>query len=71
MARLSFKRQPLYVGVDDKQEAATREGLEQGYCIVPSEQRLLLLFTFLKKNKDKKVQLPAPDKISTLKIIFH
>lgn len=58
LARLSFKRQPLYVGVDDKQEAATREGLEQGYCIVPSEQRLLLLFTFLKKNKDKKVQLP-------------
>lgn len=56
MARLSFKRQPLYVGVDDKQEAATREGLEQGYCIVPSEQRLLLLFTFLKKNKDKKVE---------------
>ncbi|BDA42719.1 ATP-dependent RNA helicase has1 [Coccomyxa sp. Obi] len=57
LARLSFKRQPLYVGVDDKQEAATREGLEQGYCIVPSEQRLLLLFTFLKKNKDKKVMV--------------
>ncbi|CAL8467629.1 g7167 [Coccomyxa elongata] len=57
LARLSFKRQPLYVGVDDKQEAATREGLEQGYCVVPSEQRLLLLFTFLKKNKDKKVMV--------------
>lgn len=55
LARLSFKRQPLYVGVDDKQDAATREGLEQGYCVVPSEQRFLLLFTFLKKNKDKKV----------------
>ena len=65
MARLSFKRQPLYVGVDDKQEAATREGLEQGYCIVPSEQRLLLLFTFLKKNKDKKVSSRS-DKVQNL-----
>ena len=33
LARLSFKRQPLYVGVDDRQDAATREGLEQGYCV--------------------------------------
>ena len=55
LARLSFKRQPLYVGVDDKQDAATREGLEQGYCVVPSAQRFLLLFTFLKKNASKKV----------------
>ena len=55
LARLSFRRQPLYVGVDDTQEAATREGLEQGYCCVPSAQRFLLLFTFLKKNAGKKV----------------
>jgi len=55
LARLSFKRQPLYVGVDDAQDAATREGLEQGYCMVPSAQRFLLLFTFLKKNASKKV----------------
>ena len=71
LARLSFKRQPLYVGVDDKQEAATREGLEQGYCIVPSEQRLLLLFTFLKKNKDKKVNwapaLTLPESVASSK----
>ena len=57
LARLSFKRQPLYVGVDDQQDAATREGLEQGYCVVPSAQRFLLLFTFLKKNASKKVPL--------------
>ncbi|CAL5219532.1 g1383 [Coccomyxa viridis] len=57
LARLSFKRQPLYVGVDDKQDAATREGLEQGYCVVPSAQRFLLLFTFLKKNASKKVMV--------------
>ena len=55
LARLSFKRKPLYVGVDDQQTEATREGLEQGYCVVPSEQRFLLLFTFLKRNAAKKV----------------
>lgn len=54
LARLSFKRKPLYVGVHDSQEAATREGLEQGYCVVPADKRFLLLFTFLKKNASKK-----------------
>lgn len=56
LARLSFKRNPLYVGIDDTQAEATREGLEQGYCIVPSAQRFLLLFTFLKKNASKKAR---------------
>ena len=55
LARLSFKRKPVYVGVDDQRQEATREGLEQGYCVVPSEQRFLLLFTFLKRNANKKV----------------
>jgi superfamily II DNA/RNA helicase len=55
LARLSFKRQPLYVGIDDSKAASTREGLEQGYCCVASDKRFLLLFTFLKKNANKKV----------------
>lgn len=55
LARLSFKRTPLYVGIDDQGSTSTREGLEQGYCVVPSTQRFLLLFTFLKKNLNKKV----------------
>ena len=55
LARLSFKRTPLYVGIDDQGSTSTREGLEQGYCVVPSAQRFLLLFTFLKKNSNKKV----------------
>lgn len=29
LARISFKRAPLYVGVDDGRSVATREGLEQ------------------------------------------
>lgn len=55
LARLSFKRKPLYVGIDDSKAVATREGLEQGYCVVPADKRFLLLFTFLKKNANKKV----------------
>ena len=57
LARLSFKRTPLYVGIDDQGPTSTREGLEQGYCVVPSAQRFLLLFTFLKKNLNKKVRM--------------
>ena len=32
LARISLKKQPLYVGVDDKKELATVAGLEQ-VCI--------------------------------------
>lgn len=41
--------------MDQHKEMATAEGLEQGYVVCPSEQRFLLLFTFLKKNLKKKV----------------
>ncbi|KAI8469356.1 MAG: DEAD-domain-containing protein [Monoraphidium minutum] len=57
LARLSFKHKPLYVGVDDSRAVSTREGLEQGYCVVPADKRLMLLFTFLKKNANKKVMV--------------
>jgi len=57
LARVSFKRAPLYIGVDDGRSKATVEGLEQGYCVVSSAERFLLLFTFLKKNVKKKVRL--------------
>ena len=36
---------------------ATVAGLEQGYVVCPSEKRFLLLFTFLKKNRKKKVMV--------------
>ena len=55
LARISFQNKPLYVGVDDARSVSTREGLEQGYCVVPADKRFLLLFTFLKKNMNKKV----------------
>lgn len=57
LARIALKKEPLYVGVDDDREMATVDGLEQGYVVCPSEKRFLLLFTFLKKNRKKKVMV--------------
>lgn len=34
---------------------ANHQLLDQGYCVVPADKRFLLLFTFLKKNMNKKV----------------
>ncbi|KAM8928255.1 ATP-dependent RNA helicase DDX18 [Lycaon pictus] len=57
LARISLKKEPLYVGVDDDKANATVDGLEQGYVVCPSEKRFLLLFTFLKKNRKKKLMV--------------
>lgn len=57
MQKLALKKEPIYVGVDDNKDAATVTSLEQGYIVVPSEKRLMILFTFLKKNRKKKVMV--------------
>ncbi|XP_033327052.2 putative ATP-dependent RNA helicase pitchoune [Megalopta genalis] len=57
LTTLALKKEPVYVGVDDDKDKATVEGLEQGYVCCPSEKRFLLLFTFLKKNRKKKVMV--------------
>merc|ERR1719289_699246 len=57
LARISLKKEPLYVGVDDKQSEATNAALEQGFVVSPADKRFLLLFTFLKKNRKKKVMV--------------
>jgi ATP-dependent RNA helicase DDX18/HAS1 len=57
LARLSIQNTPIYVGVHDESKVATVEGLQQGFVICPAEQRFLLLFTFLRKNKDKKIMV--------------
>ncbi|KAI4495036.1 hypothetical protein M0804_001237 [Polistes exclamans] len=57
LTSLALKKEPVYVGVDDEKEKATVEGLEQGYVVCPSEKRFLLLFTFLKKNRKKKIMV--------------
>ncbi|KAH3743379.1 ATP-dependent RNA helicase HAS1 [Pelomyxa schiedti] len=54
IARLSLKT-PTFIDVDLNRENATVETLEQGYVIVESDTRFLLLYMFLKKNQAKKV----------------
>lgn len=57
LARLSIAGKPVYVGVDDEDEVCTVAGLEQGYIVCASEKRFLLLFTFLKRNRNKKIMV--------------
>ena len=57
LTSLALKKEPIYVGVDDTKEKATVDGLEQGYVMAPSDKRFLLLFTFLCKNRNKKVMV--------------
>jgi ATP-dependent RNA helicase DDX18/HAS1 len=55
LVRVSFKNKPVYVGVHDKRDASTVAGLEQGFVVVPSERRFLLLYTFLRRNMKQKI----------------
>ncbi|KAK8344239.1 hypothetical protein V6Z11_A07G066000 [Gossypium hirsutum] len=55
LARLSFQTTPIYIDVDDGRKKVTNEGLQQGYCVVHSSKRFILLYSFLKRNMSKKV----------------
>jgi len=59
LVAVALKKEPVYIGVEEKSigDLATVAGLEQGYVVCPSEKRFLLLFTFLKKNRNKKVMV--------------
>lgn len=57
LAKLSMQGTPVYTGVHDDSAAATVDGLQQGYVLCPAEKRFMLLFTFLKKNKNKKIMV--------------
>ncbi|XP_009346649.2 LOW QUALITY PROTEIN: DEAD-box ATP-dependent RNA helicase 51 [Pyrus x bretschneideri] len=59
LVKLSFRKdqKPIYVDVDEGRSKVTNEGLEQGYCVVPSAKRFLLLYSFLIKNTSKKVMV--------------
>ncbi|XP_006651920.1 DEAD-box ATP-dependent RNA helicase 27 [Oryza brachyantha] len=62
-AKLSFEKneesttKPVYVGVDDGETNATVEGLQQGYCVIDSAKKFLVLYAFLKKKQNKKVMV--------------
>lgn len=56
LARLSLTK-PVFVEVKTQDNVATVSGLTQGYVVCPAQNRFMLLFTFLKKNRDKKVMV--------------
>ena len=57
LTKLSMKSNPVFVGVHDSEHAATVEGLQQGYVLCPERRRFELLYTFLKKNRNKKIMV--------------
>ncbi|KAL7067548.1 putative DEAD/DEAH box ATP-dependent RNA helicase [Cryptosporidium serpentis] len=56
LVRLSL-RNPVLIKCKTSNTAATVSGLEQGYVIASANERFLLLYTFLKKNRENKVMV--------------
>ncbi|CAB4313120.1 unnamed protein product [Prunus armeniaca] len=56
LARFSLKEHHL-IDVDGGRTKVTNEGLKQGYFIVPSEERFILLYSFLVATRSKKVMV--------------
>ncbi|XP_073303160.1 ATP-dependent RNA helicase HAS1-like [Primulina huaijiensis] len=57
LARLSFQTAPIVIDVDDGRKRVTNEGLQQGFCVIPSAKRFSLLYSFLKRNLSKKIMV--------------
>lgn len=57
LAKLALKTEPMEVDVDSDKISATVEGLEQAYLVCPADKRFLVLYTFIKKNRKKKVMV--------------
>mmetsp|Transcript_424 Transcript_424/g.637 ORF Transcript_424/g.637 Transcript_424/m.637 type:complete len:549 (+) Transcript_424:167-1813(+) len=57
LAKLSINSKPVYVSVHEKASQATASGLEQGYVCCPSDKRFLLLYSFLRRTRKKKVMV--------------
>jgi ATP-dependent RNA helicase DDX18/HAS1 len=57
LARISLRPGPLYINVDEDKRFSTVDGLEQGYVMCDADKRFLLLFSFLKKMRRKKVMV--------------
>nr|CAB3462751.1 unnamed protein product [Digitaria exilis] len=57
------QRKLVYVGVDDYVLKPTVEVLKQGYCVIPSEKRFLVLYAFLKRKLPRGLDIPEVDYI--------
>ncbi|KAJ7128992.1 P-loop containing nucleoside triphosphate hydrolase protein [Mycena crocata] len=55
LARISLRPGSVSVDIDGEEQTSTVDTLAQGYVVCQSDQRFLLLYTFLSKNRKKKV----------------
>lgn len=55
LARISLRPGPTHIDIDGARDTSTVATLSQGYIVCPSDQRFLLLYTFLRKYRNKKV----------------
>jgi ATP-dependent RNA helicase DDX18/HAS1 len=55
LARISLRPGSVSVDIDGEEQTSTVDTLAQGYVVCDSDQRFLLLYTFLSKNRKKKV----------------
>ena len=59
LIELAIKRNPVRIGIEDRDRngEATVSSLKQGFVVVNSEKRFLILYTFLRKNRKKKTMV--------------
>mmetsp|Transcript_35428 Transcript_35428/g.70893 ORF Transcript_35428/g.70893 Transcript_35428/m.70893 type:complete len:485 (+) Transcript_35428:1263-2717(+) len=55
LAKISFRKKPIYLGIDDNREESMIPGVKQGFTICKPEEKLIILMTLLKKNRKKKI----------------
>ncbi|KAG8180842.1 hypothetical protein JTE90_005928 [Oedothorax gibbosus] len=53
LVRVAIRREPMFIGLEEKADEATVEGLKQGYVVCSSEKRFLILHRFLKTKRNK------------------
>jgi ATP-dependent RNA helicase DDX18/HAS1 len=50
LSRISFKKKPIYIGVDDMLETNSIPEIDQSFLVCKPEDRFILLISLLKKN---------------------
>jgi len=55
LIRLSFRTRPRFVEIASASETSTADRLEQGYVVLDQELKFRILFSFLKRNRSKKI----------------
>eukprot|EP00494_Astrolonche_serrata_P032843 UN33112 len=55
LIKLSFRTRPDFVEVDADSATSTADRVQQGYAVVDQANKFLVLYSFLKRNRKKKI----------------